>query len=148
MPKKSSSKRNPIRFACATVVGMFAMILIAAVAWFVIDGFRGGGADAPASPGPVTPVTANIILPKDGGGFRYVTVLLDAQGRTVETEVSQQEGEPVYELMQRIKANPLLEQVYRQIVMPLLDQLVAAAKQAKTAPAAPKPPSTGEPEPG
>lgn len=84
-------------------------------------------------------------FPKDGGGFRYVTILLDAQGRTVETEVSQQEGEPVYELMQRIKANPLLEQVYRQIVMPLLDQLVAAAKQAKTAPAASKPPPAGEP---
>ena len=69
-------------------------------------------------------------LPKDGGGFRYVTVLLDAQGRTVQTEVSAQEGEPLYELMQRIKANPLLEQVYRQIVMPLMDQLVASAKQA------------------
>jgi len=69
-------------------------------------------------------------FPKDGGGFRYVTVLLDAQGRTLETEVSEQEGEPIYELMQRIKANPLLEQVYRQIVMPLMDQLVASAKQA------------------
>ncbi len=68
--------------------------------------------------------------PKEDGGFRYVTVLLDAQGRTVEVEVSQQEGEPVFLTMQRIKANPLLEQVYRQIVMPLMDQLVAAAKQA------------------
>jgi hypothetical protein len=84
-------------------------------------------------------------FPKDGGGFRYVTILLDSQGRTIEAEVSEQEGEPIYEVMQRIKANPLLDQVYRQIVMPLMDQLVAAAKQAKTAPAAPKPSPASEP---
>ncbi|NLF68023.1 MAG: hypothetical protein GX575_03100 [Candidatus Anammoximicrobium sp.] len=66
----------------------------------------------------------------NGDGFRYVTILLDAQGRTLETEVSEQEGAPIYQVMQRIKANPLLEQVYRQIVMPLLDQVVTAARQA------------------
>ena len=49
----------------------------------------------------------------------------------MEIEVSEQEGEPIYETMQRIKANPLLEQVYRQIVMPLLDQLMAAVRQAE-----------------
>ena len=70
--------------------------------------------------------------PKEPDGFRYVTVLLDAEGRTLEVEVSEQEGKPIYETMQRIKANPLLEQVYRQIVMPLLDQLLAGAKQAQT----------------
>ncbi|MCU0875025.1 MAG: hypothetical protein MUE50_22060 [Pirellulaceae bacterium] len=71
--------------------------------------------------------------PKEPDGFRYVTVLLDAAGRTLEVEVSEQEGKPVYETMQRIKANPLLEQVYRQIVMPLLDQLMAGVKQAQAA---------------
>ena len=62
-----------------------------------------------------------------------MTVLLDAEGRTLEVEVSEQEGKPIYETMQRIKANPLLEQVYRQIVMPLLDQLMAGVKQAQAA---------------
>ena len=71
--------------------------------------------------------------PKEPAGFRYVTVLLDAAGRTLEVEVSEQEGQPIYETMQRIKANPLLEQVYRQIVMPLLDQLTAGVKQAQAA---------------
>ncbi|MCU0979870.1 MAG: hypothetical protein MUF25_11975 [Pirellulaceae bacterium] len=69
--------------------------------------------------------------PKEPDGFRYVTVLLDAEGRTLEVEVSEQEGKPIYETMQRIKANPLLDQVYRQIVMPLLDQLTAGVKQAQ-----------------
>lgn len=81
---------------------------------------------------------------KDEGGFRYVTILLDAQGRTFQAEVSEQEGEPIYETMQRIKANPLLEQVYRQIVMPLLDQLVDAHKQSGAARAEGKPTSAGE----
>ena len=71
--------------------------------------------------------------PREPGGFRYVTVLLDAEGRTIEVEVSEAEGKPVYETMQRIKANPLLEQVYRQIVMPLLDQFMAGVKQARAA---------------
>jgi hypothetical protein len=75
-------------------------------------------------------------LPKEPDGFRYVTVLLDAAGRTMEVEVSELEGQPIYETMQRIKANPLLEQVYRQIVMPLLDQLTAGVKQAHAAKAA------------
>ncbi len=80
-------------------------------------------------------------LPKEPDGFRYVTVLLDAAGRTMEVEVSELEGRPIYETMQRIKANPLLEQVYRQIVMPLLDQLTAGVKQAHAAKAGnlPKP---------
>jgi len=70
-------------------------------------------------------------LPKEPDGFRYLTVLLDAAGRTLEVEVSEQEGQPLYETLQRIKANPLLEQVYRQIVMPLLDQLMAGVKRAR-----------------
>jgi hypothetical protein len=69
--------------------------------------------------------------PKEPAGFRYITVLLDAEGRTVEVEVSEQDGQLIYETMQRIKANPPLEQVYRQIVIPLLDQLMAGIKQAQ-----------------
>jgi hypothetical protein len=67
--------------------------------------------------------------PKEPAGFRYLAVLLDAEGRTMEVEVGEQEGQPIYETMQRIKANPLLEQVYRHIVLPLLDQMMAGVKQ-------------------
>ena len=61
--------------------------------------------------------------PLEGGGFRYVTVLLDAAGRTNETELTAAEGEQLYKTWELIKANPLLEKVYRGIVMQLLDKL-------------------------
>lgn len=69
----------------------------------------------------------------DAGGYSYVTVLLDAEGRTIETEMDQVDGERIYQTMQRIRANPLLEQVYRRIAMPLLDQILATAKKNQNA---------------
>ena len=58
------------------------------------------------------------------GEITYIFVLLDAQGRTHEMSLNEEEGKIGYELMQRVKANPLLEKLYRQIVMPLLDRLI------------------------
>jgi hypothetical protein len=63
--------------------------------------------------------------------WRYVSVLLDAQGRTMEVELSAEQGETLYELMQRIKANPLLEKIYRTIAMPLVDQLLRDTRAAR-----------------
>ena len=51
------------------------------------------------------------------------SVLLDAAGRTRETELTAAEGEQLYKTWELIKANPLLEKVYRGIVMQLLDKL-------------------------
>jgi hypothetical protein len=68
--------------------------------------------------------------PVDGGGYRYLAVLLDAQGRTTEVAMSEEEGQRLYATLERIKANPLLERVYRQIVMPLMDQILAGARKA------------------
>jgi len=58
------------------------------------------------------------------GTVTFRLVLLDAQGRTTALELSEEEGRTVYKLMQRLKANPLLEKLYRRIAMPLLDRLV------------------------
>ena len=63
-------------------------------------------------------------------GWRYVAVLLDASGRTIEVEMDEPDGERVYVTLERIKANPLLEQVYRQIAMPLLDKMLGGMKPA------------------
>jgi hypothetical protein len=63
----------------------------------------------------------------EDGNFEYLTVLLDAEGRTIEVPVDAASGERVYLTLQRIKSSPLLEQVYRQIVMPLIDQMLAEA---------------------
>jgi hypothetical protein len=70
---------------------------------------------------------------REPSGYCYVAVLLDAAGRTIEVELDEADGERVYTTLERIKANPLLEQVYRQIALPLLDQMLAGAKRAAAA---------------
>lgn len=63
--------------------------------------------------------------PKEGGGWCYVAVLLDAEGRVKEVEMEEEEAEVAYLTLERIKNNPLLSKVYRQMAMPLFDQLLA-----------------------
>lgn len=67
---------------------------------------------------------------KEDGGWRYWAVLLDAQGRTLDSELDAAAGEQLFLTMQRIKSNPLLEKVYRQIAMPLFDQMLSGMKTA------------------
>jgi hypothetical protein len=69
----------------------------------------------------------------DGGASRYLAMLVDAEGRSLEVEMNADDGQRVYQTMQRIKQNPLLEQVYRKIAMPLFDQMLAAARQTAQA---------------
>lgn len=69
----------------------------------------------------------------DDGGVRYLIVMLDAAGRTVEIEVSREEGETAYQTMQRLKSFPLAEKLYRQITMPLLDKLIQTGRTAAQA---------------
>jgi len=58
------------------------------------------------------------------GTVKYVVVMIDAEGRTQEIEVDQASGEQLYKTMQIVKSNPLLERVYRGVVMSLLDKLM------------------------
>ncbi len=62
--------------------------------------------------------------PRESGGWRYRSVLVDAAGRTLETELNADEGESAYETMRMIKSSPLGEALYRSLVMPMLDQLI------------------------
>lgn len=57
------------------------------------------------------------------GGFRYIAVLVDARGRRSETELPGPEGKSAFDTFELMKANPLLERVYRGVVMSLLDNL-------------------------
>jgi hypothetical protein len=59
------------------------------------------------------------------GQTRYVMVMIDKAGRTMEIEMSAAEGEQLYQTMQLIKSNPLLERVYRGVVMGVMDKLLA-----------------------
>jgi hypothetical protein len=60
----------------------------------------------------------------EDGTFKYTAVLLDSAGRTLETEMSAAEGEPAYKTFELIKQNPLLERVYRGVIMSLLDKAI------------------------
>ena len=64
-------------------------------------------------------------------GYRYIAVLIDASGNTQEMEMSAADGEGVWQVMQKIKASPLLESIYRRLAMPMLDKLME--DQPKTA---------------
>jgi hypothetical protein len=64
------------------------------------------------------------------GRWRYVAVLVDATGNTMEVEMDGEDGQRTYAVMERVKANPLLEQVYRQIAMPLFDQMLGGIRKA------------------
>lgn len=77
------------------------------------------------------------------GTWAYRGVLLDAAGRTLEVDLDEEQGRRAYELMQRVRANPLLEKVYRGIVMPLLDQLQQSDSSRRPVPA-PSPPPNSE----
>ena len=57
---------------------------------------------------------------------RYVAVLVDAQGRSLRAELEPEEGRQLYKTMSIIKKHPLLEAVYRDVVMGFLDKLADA----------------------
>lgn len=67
----------------------------------------------------------------DDGSDRYVAVLLDAQGLTSTIPLSDEEGKKLHRVMQLMKSNPLLERVYRELAMPLLDQLLKKSPNDK-----------------
>lgn len=62
--------------------------------------------------------------PLDDGSFHYTAVLIDSAGRTMESEMAAAEGESAYKTFELLKSNPLLERVYRGVVMSLLDKVL------------------------
>lgn len=82
--------------------------------------------------------------PRSGSTWQYEGVLLDAEGRTQQIPLSETEGAPLFEIWQRIRSSPLLESVYRQLAMPLLDQLIDAKQLSQRLPPSPptSPPAT------
>lgn len=58
------------------------------------------------------------------GKVRYIATLIDENGTTTELELDSVSGEQLYRTMKIIESNPLLERVYRKIVMGFLDQML------------------------
>jgi hypothetical protein len=55
--------------------------------------------------------------------------MVDAQGVAREVEIDNENGQRLYKTMQLIKSNPLLEKVYRKILMGILDQVLKDQSQ-------------------
>jgi hypothetical protein len=64
----------------------------------------------------------------EDGKFTFTAILVDAEGRKFESPMSQADGGTAYRTMQLIKSNPLLEKVYRGLVMSMLDKMLKAAQ--------------------
>ena len=59
---------------------------------------------------------------KSTGKIKYKAILIDAQGRTMSMELPKEEGEKLYPVFKQMKQNPLMAQVYKKIVMPIIDK--------------------------
>lgn len=70
----------------------------------------------------------------DDGATVYRAVLVDAAGRTLETEMPPDEGERAYATIEKLKRFPLADKVYRQIAMPLMDKAIATGEKAPAKP--------------
>lgn len=60
----------------------------------------------------------------ENGQWIYTAILVDAAGRRFESPLPADQGETAYRTMQLVKSNPLMEKVYRGIVMSLLDSVL------------------------
>lgn len=67
------------------------------------------------------------------GQWTYWSVMVDAEGRTIDVELGAEEGKTAYDAMQMVKKSPFAETIYRSMVMPMLDKLI------------PRPIATGDP---
>ena len=67
---------------------------------------------------------------KDGGGWRYVATLVDAKGNSMKVELPESEGASTWRTMQMLKENPVMNAIYRNAVMPLLDRKMEKEKNA------------------
>jgi len=61
----------------------------------------------------------------EAGLVRYIATLIDRNGAAREIEIDPKNGEQLYKTMQLIQSNPLLERVYRTVVMGILDQVLS-----------------------
>lgn len=63
----------------------------------------------------------------DNGNWRYQSVLVDAGGRTQQVELSDKNGEATFNTFQQLKKFPMANGIYRELVMPMLQKMLAAA---------------------
>jgi len=67
------------------------------------------------------------------GQWVYESVLVDAAGRTMRVPMSVDEGETAYATFEQMKKFPMAAGIYRSVVMPMLQKMVAAQDLAQQA---------------
>lgn len=85
------------------------------------------GGDIP--PGPFDHSTAQVESVSRStdpeGTVAYLAMMVDAAGHRLVVPLDEAEGKQLYETFELMKRFPLLEQVYRQVMMGLLDKMLA-----------------------
>jgi len=65
------------------------------------------------------------------GDWLYQSVLVDAAGRTENIDLPRAEGEVTYNTFQQLKQFPMADGIYRQLVMPMLQNMLSAMDAAE-----------------
>ncbi|MBR5160094.1 MAG: hypothetical protein IKW80_00585 [Thermoguttaceae bacterium] len=69
------------------------------------------------------------IRSKTTGEIKYKAVLIDAQGRTMSMDLPKDDGERLYPIFKQMKQNPLMGQIYKKIVMPIIDKQLNSLRE-------------------
>jgi hypothetical protein len=67
------------------------------------------------------------------GQWEYASILVDSQGRTQTVPLTVAEGETAYQTFEQLKRYPMADGIYRQLVMPMIQQMIAASELAEKA---------------
>lgn len=67
------------------------------------------------------------------GEYRYLAIMIDRKGTTMELELDRESGKQLDKTMKLIESNPLLERVYRKILMGILDQALRNSSPSTSA---------------
>ena len=67
----------------------------------------------------------------ENGDWLYESVLVDAAGRTQKIPLPKSEGEITYSTFQQLKQFPMADGIYRQLVMPMLQNMLKAMDLAE-----------------
>lgn len=67
------------------------------------------------------------------GQWQYISVLVDAKGRTQEVPLPETEGETAFQTFEQLKQYPIADGIYRQVVMPMIQKMIQASELAEQA---------------
>ncbi len=65
----------------------------------------------------------------ESSGWRYESIMVDAAGRTMTVPVPPAEGERLYETFELMKRYPAARGIYRGVVMPMIQKMLATEAQ-------------------